>query len=1127
MKKKATTRSAFINPRALLGFTLCLLGLVIAVLAATSLTSRSAHAQATLQRGSLPPLGLKPIAAAPMNLEAVQAVLTPPLREMRVISPDRAPGHDHPEPIKPTWNKVKAGIDLAIQKAAGLIGSAPTPGGLSFDGVGVGLSTFTPSSNPPDVNGRPGVIQYVQWNNTSFAVFNKTTGALLYGPVAGNTLFQSLGGVCASHNDGDPVVTYDLLSGRWVLSQFVVGGPANSYSHQCVAVSQTEDATGAYYLYDFVTDPTNFVDYPKLATWPDGYYMSGHVFNAAGTAYIAGRIYVFERSQMLAGGPARMLSANLSPITPGGSEEYGFLPADLDSLTPPPAGEAEFIIGPDQDATAGSYSARVAVTWGSTPTITLTESTIATLPYVDAPCVSNTNGRDCVPEPSPAAATDYLDNLADHYMHRLAYRNNGSQASPQESLLTNQTVAGTANSDTNHGAVRWYEFRNSGSSTTQPTAYQQGTYDPDSTYRWMGSIAMDSAGDIALGYSESSTTVKPSIFVTGRLASDAINTMGTEVNMMSGAGVQQAAGNRWGDYTAMAVDPVDQCTFYYTNEYLKTTGSFNWSTRIATYHFPTCVNAPAFGTVSGKVTSAQTGAAVSGVIVSLDNGYSGATDSNGNYSILAPAGSYTANASDPVRNCSYASPDNVPVFLSSGGTTTQNFTITGSSKLDPNGVTINDSTGNNNGVINKAECVALNFGLKNDGCATESAISATLTTSTSGVTVTKNTSTYPDMQIDATGTNATPFQISVDPSFVCGTPISLTLNLTYASGNKSVQFTVPSCAGGANQAIPSYQLTTADSTQPDRVGRTGAPSTCSGKASPGGGFTSTGPHYYKTWTFTNSGGAPACFTVTINAATGGPGDIESAAYLETTYNPSNVSANYLGDTGISGLGTTVSSASYSFTVPATSTFIVVVETANKTLSGSNASSVFSGTVSGFYDQTPGPGVCPAAPAAPVLSSAASRLNGFDTPIALSGQIGTEPRNGNGNYTLVLNFDTAVSAGAATVVSGTGTAGTPTFSGNSMLIPLSGVSDLQRLTVRATNVTNTSGGVLSTTEVTLGFIVGDTNGDSSVNSADVGQTKSQTGAALTQANCREDVNNDGMINSADVSLVKSKSGNALP
>ena len=549
----------------------------------------------------------------------------------------------------------------------------------------MGLLGFSPSSNPPDVNGRVGSTQYVQWNNTSFAVFNKTTGALQYGPAAGNTLFQSLGGVCASHNDGDPVVSYDILAGRWILSQFAVNGPNGSASHQCFAVSTTSDATGDYYLYDFVTDPVNFVDYPHTGVWPDGYYMSTHVFNPGGV-FTSGRIYVFERDKMIAGQPARMQSQDLGA-------EYGFLPADLDSLTPPAAGEAEFVIGPDFTLTNLTDSFRVAVVWGATPTITVTPGT----PIMDgigvAPCVNNSNGRDCVPEPAPATGVDYLDNISGHYMYRMAYRNNGTQ----ESIVGSGPSDG---SDAAHGAVRWFEFHNPtfGSSTTTPTVFQSGTYDIDTNYRWLPSIAMDKDGNIALGYSKSSTTVLPGIYVTGRLATDSAGTMGAEVEMQAGIGVQQGGGNRWGDYSAMTLDPIDQCTFFYTNEYLKTNGAFNWSTRITTYKFPSCTSAAGlWGTVTGTITSSQTGAPISGVTVTLSNGYAGASNASGIYTILVPAGSYTATAADPKRNCTSATPASAPVAPTGGGTVTQNFAMTGTSKLEANGFTINDSGGNNNG----------------------------------------------------------------------------------------------------------------------------------------------------------------------------------------------------------------------------------------------------------------------------------------------------------------------------------------------------------------------------------------------------------------------------------------------
>ena len=910
-----------------------------------------------------------PYSGPPQTLRPVGAVRSGKLRYLAPIDPATVPKIPYPEPIRPKPPTKSGGPNGPVQTEAGPQTSAPAPTGLSFDGVGVGLAGFSPSGNPPDVNGRVGSTQYVQWNNTSFAVFNKTTGALEYGPAAGNTLFQALGGPCASHNDGDPVVSYDILAGRWILSQFVVAAGQTSYSHQCFAISTTSDATGEYYLYDFLTDPVNFVDYPHTGVWPDGYYMSAHVFGA-GLVFTTGRIYVFERDKMIHGLPARMQSTDLGA-------EFGFLPADLDSLTPPPAGEAEFLLGPNFALTELTTSHRVTVTWDPAPTMVVTSGPPIMGGVGNAPCLSGATdeGRDCVPQPAPAAPTDYLDNLGGHYMYRLAYRNNGTQAAPQESLIVSGPSDG---SDANHGSVEWFEFRNAGSSATQPTLFQNATYDPDTSYRWMPSIAMDRAGNIAMGYSKSSPTVKPGIYLTGRLATDLINTMGAETEMKAGLGVQIGAGNRWGDYSALTLDPIDQCTFYYTNEYLQTNGGFNWSTRIASYKFPSCVSAAGlWGTVTGTITSSETSAPVPGVTVSLSNGYAGAADENGLYTILVPAGTYTATAADANRNCTASSPPSAVVSPPGGGMVTQNFTVTGASKLEANGFTIDDSLGNNNQIVNRAECVKLNLGVKNNGCATESAISATLTTSTPGVTVVDGNSTYPDMVIDASGTNVTPFKISVSDTFGCGTEIALSLNLTYAGGSKSIPFTIPTCAGGPNQTIPTSQLTADDPTQADRIGRDGRPSPCGGKASPGGGF--PGMHRYETYTFTNTAGAPRCYTVTINAQLGGPGDIESVAY-DQVYDPANIDTNYLGDSGISGLGTTVAQASYSFTVPAGHNFVIVV---NGT--GDNFSSPFSGTVSGFIDNTAGPGDCATIPSptptATATATASATATATSTPTA--------------------------------------------------------------------------------------------------------------------------------------------------
>ncbi|HWY51862.1 MAG TPA: hypothetical protein VNW72_10315 [Chthoniobacterales bacterium] len=1167
MKTKNVRRSAFVMLRALIASLLCLTAVMLALFASAQLShlgQRSATGAIKLDKYPAEPPSAKSqrskvvkYTGAPQLLTPVTPVRTAKLRDMAPIDPEKVEKHWHPEPMRPKLLKksgrsAKTAAATAVQTKVGAQVSAPTPTGVSFEGVGVGLGAFSPCCNPPDTNGRVGATQYVQWNNTSFAVFNKNTGALEYGPAAGNTLFQSLGGVCASHNDGDPVVSYDILAGRWVISQFAVAGGDTSYSHQCIAVSTTEDATGEWYVYDFETDMTNFIDYPKTGVWPDGYYMSAHVYSVVPTdvgpglpvappnAFIQGRIYVFERQAMINGLAARMQSQDLGA-------EFGFLPADLDSLTPPPAGEAEFLIGPNFALTNLTDSFRVAITWDPAPTMVVTPGTAIQQGIGSAPCVSNTNGRDCVPEPSPAVGTDYLDNLAGHYMYRLAYRNQGTQALADESLVVSAPDAG---SDANHGAVTWFEFRNNGSSTATPTVFQSGTFDPDTAYRWMPSIAMDKDRNIALGYSKASTTIKPGSYVTGRLATDSAGTMGAETQMQAGLGVQQGGGNRWGDYSSMTIDPIDQCTFYYTNEYLKTDGAFNWSTLITSYKFPSCASAAnLYGTVTGTITSAQTGAPIAGVRVGLSNGYANASDVNGVYTILVPAGTYTATAADAERDCASASPASAVVAPPGGGTATQNFLMTGTSKLEANGFTIDDSLGNNNGIVNRAECVKVNLGIKNNGCAKETAISAQLTTTTPGVTVTDANSTYSDKEINESGTNLTPFKISVSNSFSCGTPIALSLNLTYAGGSKSIAFTVPTCAGGPDQTIPSSSITTSDASQPDRLGRNGVQSPCSGKACPGA-INSAGTRNYKTFTFTNTAGAPRCYTVTINAATGvaNTGDIESAAY-QTTYTPptamgdasGNMCMNYLGDSGISGLGTTVGSASYSFTVAANSNFVIVVNTT----AGSTNSSTFSGTVSGFIDNTPGPGDCATIP--PELTSVVSRKthgNGagtFDVPLPLPPNgIGIECRTGGatGDHTVVATFALPVTVAGngtvkAQVTSGTGQVGSGgtangnavTVNGAVVTIPLTNVANAQRLGITLYGVSDGThnGNVV----MPMAVLLGDTTGNGVVNSSDISQTQSQSGQPATSSNFREDVTVNGLINSSDISLVQSKSGTALP
>jgi hypothetical protein len=520
-----------------------------------------------------------------------------PLRDMPVIPP--RPGGRRKHPVKllhPPRPVPGSFADQALQQSLAPIPRVAVTPGLSYDGIGVGLGSFTPSSAPPDTNGAMGATQYVQWVNTSFAVFNKTTGALVFGPAAGDTLWQGFGGPCEANNDGDPIALYDRKANRWLMTQFSVSG---GQFFQCVAVSTTSDATGTYrrFAYQFAA----FNDYPKAGVWPDGYYISFNMFNASGTAFLGGNSCVLDRSQMItaSGTPGPIQCFQLS------SSFGGLLPSDQDGAQNPPAGSPNYFVA---FGTNVLQLWKFHVDWATPSNSTFSGPTNIAVTAFSEAC----GGGTCIPQPS---TTQRLDSLADRLMYRLAYRNFGTH----ESLVTNHSVtAGTTAS-----GVRWYELR---SPNGTPVVHQQGTYSPDATSRWMGSIAMDQQGNMLLGYSASSTSVRPSIRITGRASGDALGAMQAETSVTAGVGSQTGGLSRWGDYSAMTVDPVDDCTFWFTTEYLKATGSFNWSTRIASYKFPSCGGAPTpdFSvSCSPSSLSVQQGSAgTSTCIVSSTNGFS-------------------------------------------------------------------------------------------------------------------------------------------------------------------------------------------------------------------------------------------------------------------------------------------------------------------------------------------------------------------------------------------------------------------------------------------------------------------------------------------------------------------------
>jgi hypothetical protein len=509
--------------------------------------------------------------------------VSPPLRELEQRIERKGFRIKPVRPLPQTPNVSPE--DPVQQTTVGLL--VGTTAGLNFAGVGNGDYGFVPNAAPPDTNGAVGATQYVQWVNESFAVFDKSTGALVHGPVAGNTLWSGFGGGCETNNDGDPIVQYDKAANRWVLTQFSV---TTTPFLQCVAVSTTSDATGTYARYAF--SQPNFNDYPKLGVWSDGYYISFNMFS--GNRFVGGRACAFDRSAMLAGAAATQICFQLS------NSFGGLLPSDLDGATAPPTGSPNFYLA------FGSNSLdlwKFHADFVTPANSTFTGPTSIPVAAFAAGC---SGGGTCIPQ---AGTSQLLDSLADRLMYRLAYRN----FADHESLVVNHSV--TAGSSV---GVRWYEVR---SPNATPTVFQQGTYAPDSNFRWMGSIAMDKAGNIAVGYSVSSGSIKPAIRYTGRAPGDPLGTLQAENTIINGGGAQSGGLNRWGDYSAMTIDPVDDCTFFYTNEYLKADGSFNWSTQIASFKFPSCSSAPpalTTITVSPSSASVQTGGSQQFAATGLD-----------------------------------------------------------------------------------------------------------------------------------------------------------------------------------------------------------------------------------------------------------------------------------------------------------------------------------------------------------------------------------------------------------------------------------------------------------------------------------------------------------------------------
>jgi hypothetical protein len=478
---------------------------------------------------------------------------------------------------------------LTLDQSDPLLQIGPGPliaaaSGANFDGVGA--SGYVPSDN----NIAVGPNHIVETANVTYGIFTKTGVLLKSGTL--KSLWTGLGGSCAANNGGDPVVQYDKLADRWMITQ--LGSLSSPYS-QCIAVSTSGDPLGSYSLYSY-SFGNLLNDYPKFGVWPtatNSAYLATFNLFTNGQFGAGADLCAFDRTAMLAGAASPVgLCFNVA--------SYSYLPSDLDGSTPPLDGTPGYFV----NLALGVY--KMTMNFAAQTATLSSRSTIAVAGYTEASNV-----------PQPGTGTT-LDALSDRLMYRLGFR---MYADHEAMAVTHSVNSG------GFAGARWYELRSPISSSGTFTLFQQGTFAPaDGLHRWMGSIAMDGAGNMGLGYSVSGTSLFPSVRYTGRTALDAAGTMETEAILKDGLG-SQTAYDRWGDYSSMRIDPSDDCTFWYVNEYLPASGNFNWHTRIGSFKFNNCGVAPApdftIAASPTSLTKAQGETGTSTISVTGVNSFSG------------------------------------------------------------------------------------------------------------------------------------------------------------------------------------------------------------------------------------------------------------------------------------------------------------------------------------------------------------------------------------------------------------------------------------------------------------------------------------------------------------------------
>ena len=584
MKKKSTVQSAFFNLRVLIGLFVFLAGVFLALLSfgffssakAQSRKVGNANADAVAVAQAFTPVVAKSFDGDVRTLRPVPSKDDDRDWEERLILPDLPIGPEsRATQLPPAVTIPAAPMPTPIQNFESLALLDAVVGGQAGCGY------------PPDTNGEVGLNHYILAVNCAYAIYDKATGTRL-AAFTENSLFSGgpTGTLCDTESTGDPVVVYDQVANRWILTNFAFTSfPGPGPFYQCFAVSQTSDpVVGGWFLYAVRIDQGGvpggtLPDYGKFGHWNDGcLYMGANASDINGAG--SGNIFAsFSLNDMENGLP---LTGAVGIANLGSS----LFPTNLLGTQPgqmPPPGTPNYFV---RNATTTTYQVRT-FTPGQNCGAGGTMSAATTVSHVSGP------GPNNVPQPNDPGSLHQLDSLGSRIMQKVQYRKVGSA----ESLW----VVNSARTSAALAGPLWAQLDVTGG-TIATTPVQQGIHAPDNTlWRWMGSIAADQDGNVAIGYSTSNGVVPnfPSIAYAGRLATDPPNTLPqTETQLIAGNGSQLfdcggAACHRWGDYSSMSIDPTDDCTFWYTNEYYpnQTEGDparRNWHTRIGSFKFPGC-----------------------------------------------------------------------------------------------------------------------------------------------------------------------------------------------------------------------------------------------------------------------------------------------------------------------------------------------------------------------------------------------------------------------------------------------------------------------------------------------------------------------------------------------------------